>query len=504
MIRRLRVKITLLAICSVAVVLTAIIGTANILNYRSMVREVDLILDILVEYDGAYPLRALPENDIPDNDIPENDVPENDIPENGALNNDISGNVMPDKNIFGGSASIESAPEGSMPIGDITERSTAEEGATEGSVPERDTTEEGVAERGSLAGDDDPKRRDELAGRVLTPETPYETRYFTVTFDEEENVTDINVDRIAAVDSDTAQEYAEKVLAGSSEKGFIESYRYLRQEKEGKTLVIFVDCSGSLSSFYAFLRASILVSIVGTLAVLILLSIFSGRIVAPFAESYEKQKQFITNAGHEIKTPLTIIEADAEIIELESGESEWVKDIHKQIVCLRDLTEYLIFLSKMEEKQKNINRIEIPISDVALETAQSFQALAKIQKKTFCFEIEPMLSYEGEVKSIQRLFSILLDNALKYSDPDGEIYFLLKKKNKNINIIVYNTAEQVDKEKLPHLFDRFYRADASRNSQTGGHGIGLSIAKAIVIAHEGKITASTSDGKSLTIHIVLS
>jgi len=167
------------------------------------------------------------------------------------------------------------------------------------------------------------------------------------------------------------------------------------------------------------------------------------------------------------------------------------------------LTNDLIYLSKMEENQDHLQMVEFPVSDIAAETVQSFQSLAKTQNKTFQSEIEPMLSYYGDIKNIQRLFSILLDNALKYSDDSGTISFTIRKKNKNICIHVFNTTELIEQEQIPHLFDRFYRADPSRNSQTSGYGIGLSLARAIVTAHKGKITATTQDGKSLLITIIL-
>lgn len=161
------------------------------------------------------------------------------------------------------------------------------------------------------------------------------------------------------------------------------------------------------------------------------------------------------------------------------------------------------FLSKMEERRGDAECVEFPISEVALETARSFQSLAMLQGKMFESCVEPLVSYTGEMKNIQRLFSILLDNALKYSPEGGRISFRLERRGRNIYINVSNTADFISREHLAHLFDRFYRVDASRNSQTGGHGIGLSIAKAIVSAHKGRVTAASPDGKSLTIQVIL-
>ena len=147
--------------------------------------------------------------------------------------------------------------------------------------------------------------------------------------------------------------------------------------------------------------------------------------------------------------------------------------------------------------------IDFPLSDVVSETAQPFQAPAKTQNKNFSAEIEPTLSFCGNEKAIRQLVSILLDNALKYSPDGGNISISLKKQNKSISLKVFNTAQNVDTKNLDRLFDRFYRGDKSRSSETRGYGIGLSVAKAIVTSHKGKIAASSKDGNSLTITVTL-
>lgn len=360
-----------------------------------------------------------------------------------------------------------------------------------GSFPERGVLEE------------EPERDRRGAPPGISPETPYESRYFTVYFNEDEDVIRADVGRIAAVNESEAAAYAEEVNKRPGNRGFLHDYRYVKTDEGGTPMVIFLDCGRSLAQVRGFLTVSASVAAAGTGAVFLLLILFSKRAVKPYVESYEKQKRFITDAGHEIKTPLTIIDADAEIIALETGENEWVEDIRKQIQRLKELTEDLIFLSKMEERRGDAECVEFPISEVALETARSFQSLAMLQGKMFESCVEPLVSYTGEMKNIQRLFSILLDNALKYSPEGGRISFRLERRGRNIYINVSNTADFISREHLAHLFDRFYRVDASRNSQTGGHGIGLSIAKAIVSAHKGRITAASPDGKSLTIQVIL-
>lgn len=337
----------------------------------------------------------------------------------------------------------------------------------------------------------------------MSPEMPYETRYFSVLFAKDGAISSINIDKVAAIDEEKASAYATQILNTNRTSGFLSSYRYRKEAVSDGTRIIFVDCKRNLSTFRSFLLTSILVSFLGLLSVFILVVFFSRLVMKPVSESYEKQRQFITDAGHEIKTPLTIIDANREILEMEYGENEWSKSIGKQTKRLTDLTNSLIYLSRMEEAEKHLQNIDFSISDMAAEAITSFQALADTQGKHFTTRITPALSYHGDEVSIHRLFSILLDNAIKYSPPQGSIEVTLDKRGKNIRFTVCNTTEEIPQGSLPHLFERFYRTDASRNSETGGHGIGLSIARAITEAHKGKISAESRDGHSLLITVIL-
>ena len=332
-------------------------------------------------------------------------------------------------------------------------------------------------------------------------ETPYESRYFSVLLDASESARSVDTGRIAAVDSLTAVQYAQEALDSGKAQGFLNDYRYTVVSEDGGTRVIFLDSGRDLETFRSFLLASAGVSLLGFLAVGALIVAFSGRIVRPVAESYEKQKRFITDAGHEIKTPLAIISADAEALELDIGEdNEWLADIRKQTERLAGLTNDLVCLSRMEEAQPGVAHAPFPVSDAVEEQAESFRALARAQGKTFSETVTPGLVLSGDEKAVRQLVSILLDNALKYSPEGGNIRLSLEKQGRSLALRVYNDASvPVPRDALPRLFDRFYRADASRSSETGGHGIGLSIAKAIVTAHKGKITAETADEVSLTV-----
>ena len=338
---------------------------------------------------------------------------------------------------------------------------------------------------------------------MMSPELPFESRYFSVLLSVDGQVIMVDTGRIAAVDESSAVDMAQKVWQTGKEQGFFSVYRFIQYEETEGMRIIFLDCSRSLSTFQTFLWASIGISVLGLLAVSALILFFSGRIIQPIVESYEKQKQFITDAGHELRTPITIIDADTEVLKLEMGENEWLADIQVQTRRLTALTKDLVYLSRMEEDRRQSPQLEFLLSDLAEETAQSFQSRALVQNKKFDLFITPMLSYTGDESALRQLISILLDNALKYSPEGGWIVFRMEKQGKMILLQVENSTKEALPENLNRLFERFYRADPSRNSRSGGYGLGLSIAQAIVGVHKGKMTASRGKGDSLCISIFL-
>lgn len=336
--------------------------------------------------------------------------------------------------------------------------------------------------------------------RGMSPETPYEIRYFSVLLNRNGEVAETETSRIIAVGAEDAVRLAQEVATDSRSQGFIEKFRFLCRTEGDAMRIAFLDCGRHIDNFQNFLVTSVLISLGGFLLVFVLIVGFSKRIIRPISESYEKQKRFITDAGHEIKTPLTIIHADADVLEEELGENEWLTDIRRQTKRLTALTNDLVYLSRMEETDGALQMIDFPVSDVVSEEASSFQALAQTQNKGFRCDVQPMLSMKGDEKTIRQLTAILLDNALKYSPEDSAVSLSMERKNKALRLAVSNeTASPLPAANLSVLFDRFYRSDTSRNSGTGGHGIGLSMAKAIVEKHGGKIQAHSKDGRSLLI-----
>lgn len=334
--------------------------------------------------------------------------------------------------------------------------------------------------------------------RYKSPELPFEIRYFSVLLSEEGGIETTDMVQIAAVDGETVQNYAARAFESGKERGFVDDYRFLRYGDAQGIRIIFLDYGRTLSSFKNVLMSSIGISLIGLLAVLLLIIVLSKRIMKPFAENYEKQKLFITDAGHEIKTPITIIDAAAEVLEMEFGENEWLQGIRQQAKRLGMLTGDLIRLSRMEESE-NLQMICFPLSELVREAASGFLPLAKAQDKELRFYIQANIEWRGHEDSIRQLVSVLLENALKYSPEGSAICLRLEKKGKSILLRVENESVQpLNKEHLDNMFNRFYRGDASRSSKTQGYGIGLSIAKAIVTAHKGKISAD-SQGNRLAV-----
>jgi signal transduction histidine kinase len=340
----------------------------------------------------------------------------------------------------------------------------------------------------------------EIPKDTLTPETPYESRYFSVVLTSSGEPIQVDTGNIAAIDSETAVDMAKEVLEKGHTTGLSGSYRYLVQTDDHSTRLIFLDCSRNLSTCRTFLVTSVAISLLGMLAVFLLLLLLSGRIVRPMAESYEKQRQFITDAGHELKTPLTIIHADTEVLALEIGENQWLQDIQGQTQRMAALTEDLMVLARMDEAQP-LELAECSLSQAVEETATPFVSLATSQEKELFLELCPEITLKGNERALRQLTSILLDNAVKYTPAGGKILLSLQRQGKGAVLSVTNPSATPLPQRLDQLFQRFYRTDPSRNSQTGGHGIGLSIAKAIVSAHRGKIEATSPDGVELKISV---
>lgn len=347
------------------------------------------------------------------------------------------------------------------------------------------------------------KDTDHFIPRGMSPEVPYESRFFSVSVTADGTVTESDFSKILSVDDTSVAGYIEKAMKSGGDRGFVGQFRYVKIFGEQKTRILFLDCGRKLDAFYAFLRTSLGVGVLGCVIVFFAFLFVSGKIVKPIAESYEKQKRFVSDAGHEIKTPLTIINANLDLLESGGGKEE-LEEVRTQTKRLTELTNNLVYLSKMEESEHKLRKVELPLSDIADETAGSFRVLAASKHMDFFVQIQPGITAKGAPDAIRRLISILLENAVKYTPDGGSVTMNLSVVRRTAILSVVNTTEdKIIEGELPYVFDRFYRSDTSRNSATGGHGIGLSIAKAVVEAHEGTITASTKSGAEFCVTVTI-
>lgn len=331
----------------------------------------------------------------------------------------------------------------------------------------------------------------------MTAESPFDTRYFTVSIAGGQ-VTDVNTARIAAVGAKRAARIAAGLYSKGWTSGFSGNYRYTVTVQDDETTYVFVDCSRELASFHSFLSASVAISCIGWLAVLAIVTGASGAVIRPMVESYSKQKRFITDASHEIKTPLAVIDAANEVQEIESGESEWTQSIHEQVARLTALTERLVFLARMDEGSAGFTMTSIDLSEAVDKAAAPFGSVAVSRGKRLATSIASGVRAHADAAAVAQVVELLLDNATRYASEDSVIELSLRAVScgagkGSAELVVSNAVDELPEGDLDRLFDRFYRADVSRSSKTGGSGVGLSVVRAIAEAHGGSATVFGHD-----------
>lgn len=392
MIKKIRLRFSLIVVCAVFIVLTIIIGTINVINFSNVADNADDILEILAANDGAFVNRP-----------------------------------------------------------------------------------------------NDPNQE-------YSPELPFETRYFTVEVYSVEgsNVEDVfftNIENIAAVSESKAITMTREIIENESRRGFSGSYRYISVKKEISTLVIYVDWNRQVEVAENFLFASIFISFISLIVVFVLAYLLSSKILSPMIKGYEKQSRFIANASHELKTPLTIISANSELVEMEYGESESTQAILKQINKLNKMVNSLTLLSKIEKYKKQRNSDSFDLSKLLNETISEYSFI--LEKYNLTLNIEEGIEYYGVDGLIRQLICIVLENAAKYGLSNIEIS--LTKNNKKVELIVKNDVTEIEQGNLKKYFERFYRSSDVRSTKIEGSGIGLSICSEIVEFHHGTMKAIGED-----------
>ncbi len=331
-------------------------------------------------------------------------------------------------------------------------------------------------------------------------ESPYRMRYFVVRYENNEIKT-IDLEHIASVTEEEAKGLANEVSWEYDSTGYYDNYRYRIASENG--MMVFLDSANELYAVRYIILMLMVIALFFILMITVVFHFLSKLIVKPFIENNKMQKRFITDASHELKTPIAIIAANAEVLAYKDGENEWINNITSQVQRISELVNELLTLNRLDEVETVTDIKPVDLTETVTKTSASFEEVLKNKHTAFTQEIQPEVVLNGNQMQLERLVSVLVENATKYVSEGGEVVITLKKGQRFTFFSVFNTCEIDNKAEFSHLFDRFYRPDSSRTSKTGGHGIGLSIAKRIVELHNGTIEAIPSD-KGLTFQVKLS
>ena len=324
-----------------------------------------------------------------------------------------------------------------------------------------------------------------------------ESRFFSVTVGDDGSCALGDTTHVSEEDADSLVELATRAMAGGRTSGFWGDYLFRVNGQSGERVALFLNCETKLTRVRLLALISAVACAGCVLLAWLLVGLFSSRAIRPLVESAIQQTQFITDAGHELKTPLTVISANMDVLTLETGENEWIRSTQKQVANLRGLVGELIYLSRLDEEDAKLQKTEVDLSKLVAESAEPFVGMAEFAGKTLNVDVEDGVHMTGDGTMLGRLVSILCDNAVKYAPEGDTIAVILARSRKGIMLITDNAVLQpMSDETLRHLFDRFYRADASRSRESGGYGIGLSVAGAIAEKHGGSIRVrQTPEGR---------
>ncbi|MCR4686289.1 MAG: HAMP domain-containing histidine kinase [Lachnospiraceae bacterium] len=444
MFKKLRIKFIIIGTIAVAVSVMALICAINVVNFVRVDKETTDIVRMLADNKGHFP----------------GDMDAKKPGENGE-NGENGGEALAAGEPAPGE--MFASPEEDKPV----------QGANEG-VPE------------NVAPIPDNMFR--------TREFQYETRFFSaeITAGSEYK---LNLSNIATISEEEAAKLISIVASGKKTTGYTNEYKYyIRNINDDKKIVVMMDCSSRFDNLRSTAGISLGVGAVGIIIMFIFLSLATKKILQPVEESETKQKQFITDASHELKTPLTVISTNMDVLAMDTGKNEWIEGTKEQVVKMRDLVNQMVTLSRLEESEELVKGSAFRADEVTKEAAEPFLTVAEYKGKEMVVVTTDNITITTDESLYKQLISILCDNAIKYSDEEGSIKVSLEKKGRKAILQVINTSDlAATKEDVKHLFDRFYRIDSARtksDEERNGNGIGLSIANAIALRMGGRISAS--------------
>lgn len=335
----------------------------------------------------------------------------------------------------------------------------------------------------------------------ITIDTIYQYRYFSVVYKEDKTLYSTNLDHLSNLSKEQALSYANKVIKNSRSSGVFKvgsqfySYQITQDSKTKRYLLVVLDSTNYLESRNDFFWLSIQLCFYSFIFFVLVVSGFSNFAIRPYIKNYENQKRFITNAGHELKTPLAIISANTELQELMTGENEWTESTKDQVKRLSNLINQMVVLARLEE-QPDVTLVDVNFSEVVKKVAGNFKSVIEKAGKKYEIKLQEDIHVKATEDELYELVSILIDNARKYCDEDGQIFVTLTKakRGKRARLTVANSYADGKNVDYSRFFDRFYREDESHNQKQPGYGIGLSMAESLVRIFKGRIWVSYKKG----------
>ncbi len=352
---------------------------------------------------------------------------------------------------------------------------------------------EGVSRRPSMFGKGKGGRHSALS--------QYSGRFFSVFL--KQDGSSLVLSDLEESDIASAKELAEEIKGLSKDQGYLNDYLYHREKLGEHLLICFLDCSTEFSAMKSLLLISALIALVGLILAFSFIYRMSGKAVEPLEESMSKQKRFITDAGHELKTPLGVIATNMDVLEMDGVQNEWIASTKRQVGRMRSLIGSLISLARLEEDESDLILQNLSLSAAVRDCVETFQMMAEMKGIAFESEIEDNLIVQTDEGSVQQILTILCDNAVKYAV--SRVTVRARRLGKKICFETVNDwRREIAEADLSRMFDRFYRADQSRKKDTksiGGYGLGLSIAKAAADRCQLELSVLENQEKELVFRL---
>lgn len=341
------------------------------------------------------------------------------------------------------------------------------------------------------------------AANPLPPDIFEREKTYSVKVNPTTNLFTINGNSDTSSVSPEVLDLANQMLEKNRSSGTLNGYRYLVVDKPYGQLLVFVDQRISNAMADRLLTNSLIIGSI-TLLVLFFVSLFLANLmVKPVADAFEKQKRFISDASHELKTPLSVISVNADVLAGDIGTNRHLGYIQSETDRMNTLVNDLLTLARLDADKTHGVTSTFDLSHAIKSIALSFESIAFEAHKNYALEIEDGITYQGDANQIKQVAAILIDNAIKHTNDDGQIELTLKRIGDKIHLEVFNTGAGIPYDQRDKIFERFYRYDQSRSKATGGYGLGLAIAKAIVDEHQGKIKVSSEVGSWARFIVIL-